>query len=135
MRVEFYHLWRGRSTGATSLPLLPGQASKAILFIRDGLGAQTGRMYKPIPFVLSSRGYGMFVHTTAPLTLDMGHGYDQSHVIYSADDSLDPFVFLGDPKTVLTDYTAITSRSPIPPLRRRRTQGWRERCAEGSRSA
>jgi alpha-D-xyloside xylohydrolase len=99
-----------------SFTRLDKRGQKAILFIRDGLGAQTGRMYKPIPFVLSSRDYGMFVHTTAPLTLDMGHGYDQSHVIYSADDNLDLFVFLGDPKTVLTDYTAITGRSPMPPL-------------------
>jgi alpha-D-xyloside xylohydrolase len=73
-------------------------------------------MYKPIPFVLSSRGYGMFVHTSAPLTLDIGHGYDQSHVMYSGDDSLDLFVFLGDPKAVLSEYTALTGRSPMPPL-------------------
>jgi alpha-D-xyloside xylohydrolase len=99
-----------------SFTRLDKRGQKVMLFIRDGLGAQTGRMYKPIPFVLSSRGYGMFVHTTAPVTLDIGHGYDQSHAIYSADDSLDLFIFLGDPKTVLSEYTALTGRSPMPPL-------------------
>ena len=102
--------------GGESFTRLDKRGQKLLLYIRDGLGAQTGRMYKPIPFVLSSRGYGMFVHTSAPLALDIGQGYDQSHVIYSADDSLDLFVFLGDPKTVLTEYTAITGRSPMPPL-------------------
>jgi alpha-D-xyloside xylohydrolase len=99
-----------------SFTRLDKRGQKVILYTRDGLGAQTPRMYKPIPFVLSSRGYGMFVHTTAPLTLDIGSSYDQSHVIYSADDSLDLFVFLGDPKTVLSAYTALTGRSPVPPL-------------------
>ena len=99
-----------------SFTRLDKRGQKVLLFIRDGLGAQTGRMYKPIPFVLSSRGYGMFVHTGAPLTLDIGHGYDQSHAIYSADDSLDLFIFLGDPKTVLSEYTGLTGRSPLPPL-------------------
>src|SRR5918996_738378 len=99
-----------------SFTRLDKRGQKVLLYIRDGLGAQTPRMYKPIPFVLSSRGYGMFVHTTAPVTLDIGHGYDQSHAIYSADDSLDLFIFLGDPKTVLSEYTALTGRSPMPPL-------------------
>lgn len=99
-----------------SFTRLDKRGQKVILYTRDGLGAQTPRMYKPVPFVLSSRGYGMFVHTTAPMTLDIGSSYDHSHVIYSADDSLDLFVFLGDPKTVLSEYTALTGRSPMPPL-------------------
>jgi alpha-D-xyloside xylohydrolase len=99
-----------------SFTRLDKRGQKVILYTRDGLGAQTPRMYKPIPFVLSSRGYGMFVHTSAPLTLDIGSSYDHSHVLYSADDSLDLFVFLGDPKAVLSEYTALTGRSPMPPL-------------------
>jgi alpha-D-xyloside xylohydrolase len=55
-----------------SFTRLDKRGQKVILYIRDGLGAQTERMYKPIPFTLSSRGYGMFVHTTAPVTLDIG---------------------------------------------------------------
>jgi alpha-D-xyloside xylohydrolase len=102
--------------GGESFTRLDKRGQKLLLYIRDGLGAQTGRMYKPIPFTLSSRGYGMFVHTSAPLALDIGHTYDHSHVVYSADDSVDVFFFLGDPKTVLSEYTALTGRSPMPPL-------------------
>jgi hypothetical protein len=68
------------------------------------------------PFFMSSRGYGMFVHTSAPLTLDLGGSYDEAAVIYLGDDVLDLFVFFGSPKEVLSEYTALTGRAPAPPL-------------------
>ena len=83
---------------------------------RDGMGTQNEYMYKPIPFFLSSNGYGMFVHTSAPLTFDFGKYYDAHNVIYSGDENLDLFIFLGEPKDVLSEYTALTGRSPVPPL-------------------
>ena len=83
---------------------------------RDGMGTQNEYMYKPIPFFLSSNGYGMFVHTSAPLTFDFGKYYDAHNVIYSGDENLDLFVFLGEPKDILSEYTALTGRSPVPPL-------------------
>src|SRR5215216_2938561 len=70
----------------------------------------------PTPFLLSSRGYGMFVHTSAPLTLDLGGSYDEANVIYLGDDVLDLFFFFGSPKEILSEYTAITGRAPVPPL-------------------
>jgi alpha-D-xyloside xylohydrolase len=83
---------------------------------RDGMGVQGPLMYKPIPFFLSSNGYGMFVHTSAPITFDFGASFDQHNTIYSADDELDIFIFLGEPKEILGEYTALTGRSPVPPL-------------------
>jgi alpha-D-xyloside xylohydrolase len=80
------------------------------------MGVQGQLMYKPIPFFLSSSGYGMFVHTSTPVTFDFGQFYDQHNVIYAADESLDLFIFLGDPKEILSEYTALTGRSPVPPL-------------------
>jgi alpha-D-xyloside xylohydrolase len=85
-------------------------------FARDGMGTQNEYMYKPIPFFLSSNGYGMFVHTSAPVTFDFGKYYDAHNVIYSGDENLDIFVFLGEPKDILSEYTALTGRSPVPPL-------------------
>jgi alpha-D-xyloside xylohydrolase len=58
----------------------------------------------------------MFVHTGAPLTFDFGQAFDDSAAIYSGDDVLDLFIFLGRPAEVLTEYTALTGRSPLPPL-------------------
>lgn len=86
------------------------------VFTRDGMGVQAQLSYKPIPFFLSSNGYGMFVHTSAPVTFDFGQYYDQHNVIYTSDETLDLFVFLGEPKDILSEYTALTGRSPVPPL-------------------
>ena len=73
-------------------------------------------MYKPVPFFLSSRGYGMFVHTSSPLTLDLGGSYSEANTIYLGDDVLDLLFFFGSPKEVLSEYTALTGRAPTPPL-------------------
>ena len=86
------------------------------VYTRDGMGTQNELMYKPIPFFLSSNGYGMFVHTSAPVTFDFGKFYDAHNVIYSGDENLDLFIFLGEPKDILSEYTALTGRSPVPPL-------------------
>jgi alpha-D-xyloside xylohydrolase len=83
---------------------------------RDGMGVQNEYMYKPIPFFLSSNGYGMFVHTSAPVTFDFGKYFDAHNVIYSGDENLDIFIFLGEPKDILSEYTTLTGRSPVPPL-------------------
>ena len=99
-----------------SFTRLNKRGQKINVFTRDGMGVQGQLMYKPIPFFLSSNGYGMFVHTSAPVTFDLGHDYDQHNVIYSADDQLDLFIFLGEPKDILSEYTALTGRSPVPPL-------------------
>jgi alpha-D-xyloside xylohydrolase len=72
-------------------------------------------MYKPVPFFMSSRGYGMFVHGSAPATFDMGASYHGSNALLG-DDELDLFVFLGPPKEVLDAYTTLTGKAPGPPL-------------------
>lgn len=99
-----------------SFTRLDKRGQKVVLYLRDAMGALSKRMYKPIPFFLSSRGYGMFVHTSTPTTFDFGNDFDQAMVLYTGDDVLDIFVFLGNPKEVVSQYTAITGRSPMPPL-------------------
>ena len=48
---------------------------KVNLFVTDPQGPETDQMYKPIPFFMSNRGYGMFMHTSAPVTCDFGATY------------------------------------------------------------
>jgi alpha-D-xyloside xylohydrolase len=99
-----------------SFTRLDKRGQKMVMYLRDAQGVQNYRQYKAIPFFLSSNGYGMFVHTSTPVTLDFGHDFDQHTVVYTGDDVLDLFVFLGAPKDILTEYTALTGRSPVPPL-------------------
>jgi len=99
-----------------SFTRLNKRGQRIVAFIRDAMGAQSKLQYKAVPFFLSSRGYGMFVHTSAPVTFDVGAEFDAHHTIYSGDETLDLFVFLGEPKDVVSEYTALTGRSPVPPL-------------------
>jgi alpha-D-xyloside xylohydrolase len=99
-----------------SFTRLNKRGQKIHAYTRDGMGTQTEKMYKPIPFFMSSAGYGMFVHTSAPVTFDFGQAFDQSNMIYTGDETLDLFIFLGNPKEILSEYTALTGRSPVPPL-------------------
>jgi alpha-D-xyloside xylohydrolase len=99
-----------------SFTRLNKRGQKLVLYAYDAYSAQTPHMYKPVPFFMSSRGYGMFVHTSAPLTLDLGGSYDEANVIYLGDDVLDLFFFFGSPKEILSEYTALTGRAPVPPL-------------------
>lgn len=99
-----------------SFTRLNKRGQKIDLFIRDAMGAQTQWMYKPIPFFLSSDGYGIFTHTSTPVTFDFGHDFDESAVIYTGDEVMDLFIFLGEPAEILSEYTALTGRSPVPPL-------------------
>jgi alpha-D-xyloside xylohydrolase len=120
----------GRSIGATfslspdekifgcgeSFTRLNKRGQKVVLYMRDAMGVQTPLMYKPIPFFMSSNGYGMFLHTSTPVTLDIGQTFDNSNVLYVGEDQLDLFIFLGAPKDILSEYTQLTGRSPVPPL-------------------
>ena len=99
-----------------SFTRLDKRGQKLVLWTYDAYSVQTPDMYKPVPFFMSSRGYGMFVHTSAPLTLDLGASYNEANVVYLGDDYLDLFVFFGTPKEILSEYTALTGRSPTPPL-------------------
>jgi alpha-D-xyloside xylohydrolase len=99
-----------------SFTRLDKRGQRIDLFTTDALSVQTPRMYKPIPFYLSSRGYGMFVHASSPLSFDFGASYDDTLSVYTGEEELDLFIFLGSPKEVLSEYTRLTGRSPLPPL-------------------
>jgi len=99
-----------------SFTRLNKRGQKLVLFTTDTQSTASTQMYKPIPFFMSSRGYGMFVHTSAPLTFDFGQTHDSTSTLYSGDEELDLFFFFGTPKEILSEYTALTGRSPLPPL-------------------
>jgi alpha-D-xyloside xylohydrolase len=92
------------------------RGQKIVLWTDDANGTQNQGMYKPIPFFLSSRGYGMFLHSSTPITCDFGNYFSGINSMTLGDDELDLFVFLGEPKDILAEYTQVTGRSPLPPL-------------------
>jgi alpha-D-xyloside xylohydrolase len=92
------------------------RGQKVVLWADDSNGTQNETMYKPIPFFLSSRGYGMFIHSSSPITCDFGKYFSGVNSMMLGDDELDLFVFLGKPKDILDEYTKVTGKSPMPPL-------------------
>ncbi len=99
-----------------SFTSLNKRGQKLVLWTDDANGVENQGEYKPIPFFLSSCGYGMFLHTTTPITCDFGHDFSGVNSLMIGDDELDMFVFLGTPKEILNEYTALTGKSPMPPL-------------------
>ena len=95
---------------------LDKRGQKIVLWTDDANGVESREIYKPVPFFLSSRGYGMFIHTSSPITCDFGCTYSGINSLMVGDDELDLFVFLGQPKEVLNEYTQLTGKSPVPPL-------------------
>ena len=85
-------------------------------FVTDPQGPETDQMYKPIPFFMSNRGYGMFMHTSAPVTCDFGATYIGLNKMFMGDENLDLFVFFGEPKDILDEYTDLVGKPGMPPL-------------------
>jgi alpha-D-xyloside xylohydrolase len=92
------------------------RGQSVVLWADDSNGTQNETMYKPIPFFLSSRGYGMFLNSSSPMTFDFGRYFSGVNSMMLGDDALDLFVFLGPPRDVLDEYTNVTGKSPMPPL-------------------
>jgi alpha-D-xyloside xylohydrolase len=101
--------------GGESFTRLDKRGQLLHMWTRDAYSAQTPFMYKPVPFLLSNRGWGVFAHTAAPATFDLGHSHDGAALLYLADDVADLFLFLGEPKEVVSEYTALTGRARMPP--------------------
>ena len=89
---------------------------KVHLSVTDPQGPETDGMYKPVPFYFSNRGYGIFMHTSAPVTADFGASYIGAQRLFMADEQMDFFIFFGEPKDILNEYTNITGKSPMLPL-------------------
>ena len=89
---------------------------KVHLSVTDPQGPETDGQYKPVPFYFSNRGYGIFMHTSAPVTCDFGASYIGAQRLFMGDELMDFFVFFGEPKDILNEYTDITGKSPMLPL-------------------
>ena len=89
---------------------------KVHLSVTDPQGPETDGQYKPVPFFFSNRGYGVFMHTSAPVTCDFGASYIGADRLFMADELMDFFIFFGEPKDILDEYTNITGKSPMLPL-------------------
>ncbi len=81
----------------------------------DGIGIGSTRTYKNVPFYVSTNGYGAYFNHSAFMTFWVGAMYAGDVQFAVMDDFLDYYIFTGDIKTVLSTYTDLTGKTPMPP--------------------
>ncbi len=72
--------------------------------------------YCPVPFFMSTKGYGIFLHNSFATNWDMGNR-NQSQYSFSAVDGELDYYFINGPKfqNILQQYTLLTGRAPLMP--------------------
>jgi len=89
---------------------------RIISWTQDALGSTSERSHKNIPFLWSSRGYGLYIDSGARITWDLGATSCQSANIRIEDSVLDAYLISGEsPARILDHYASLTGRAPVPP--------------------
>lgn len=84
---------------------------------QDGQGVNNQRTYKNVPFYMSSRGYGCFLHTSAFSKFSLADHSSRSVQLLAESPQLDLLLFGGDsPEAILKGYRQVTGFPPMLPL-------------------
>ena len=70
----------------------------------------------PSPFFISSGGWGLFFNNTRETFFDFAKRESDKLVFWSADGEFDIYVFFGDFKEIISDYTSLTGKPSLMPL-------------------
>jgi len=87
------------------------------LWLQEAFSNTSPAAYKQCPFLLSTRGYGLFANTSNAVTVDVG-GRDHTATSLVVEDAtaLDLFLIHGPSvREILPRYTAITGAPALPP--------------------
>ncbi len=72
--------------------------------------------YSPVPFFMSTRGYGIFLHNANPSTWDMANSSPNRYSFLATGGELDYYFIYGPSfKNILRNYTSLTGTSPLLP--------------------
>lgn len=72
--------------------------------------------YCPVPFFMSTKGYGIFFHNSFATEWDMGSSNKDQYSFKAADGELDYYFIYGPTfPAILNSYTAVTGKSPMLP--------------------
>ena len=116
---ESFRLWHGEhlyGLGERYGPI-DRRGLRTVLWCVDTHGTNsTDLVYKPVPFFMSTAGYGMFVHTHTRMTIDLGAYSVASGWIYVEEPVLDYFLIYGPTlRDILRRYLVLTGQVPVPP--------------------
>jgi len=72
--------------------------------------------YKPVPFIISSRGYGLWLDSTAPATFDLNATSRSLVTIADRNTRFRLVIIAGPtPADILAEFTRLTGRPAVPP--------------------
>ncbi|MBN2610928.1 MAG: alpha-xylosidase [Bacteroidales bacterium] len=84
---------------------------------QDGQGVNSRRTYKNVPFYISSRLYGLFLHTSAHTKISFADISTRSVQLLAEQPLVDLFLISGDSiEEILFHYRQITGFPALPPL-------------------
>ena len=94
------------------------RGQRIVAWSRDTTGLNTAAVtYTNIPFLLSSRGFGVFLHHPQRIVYELGSVSFVTASFQVDAPYLDYFVIAGPhPKTVLQRYADLTGYPPVPPV-------------------
>jgi alpha-D-xyloside xylohydrolase len=89
---------------------------RIVSWTQDAFGSTSERSHKNIPFLISSRGYGLLLDTGARITWDMGTSSCQSATVTTDSPSITGYLIGGNtPASILARYADLTGHAPVPP--------------------
>ena len=90
--------------------------SRIVSWTQDALGATSERSHKNVPFLWSTRGYGLYIDSGARISWDLGATSCRSATVRLEDRVLDAYLLSGEsPARILDHYASLTGRAPVPP--------------------
>jgi alpha-D-xyloside xylohydrolase len=95
---------------------LDKSGQRIITWTQDAFGSTSERSHKNVPFLFSTRGYGLLLDTGARITWDLGTVSCQSATFSAEAGSLRGYIFAGNtPADILSCYADLTGHAPVPP--------------------
>ena len=108
-----YEKWYG--FGEHFTPLVRNQQTIDV-FCEDSGSVNSSRSYKTLPFLLSTQGYGLLLHSSYPSRFEMGTNSGAAYTVQLADDFLEYFIIAGSTfKEILGSFSKLTGISPVLP--------------------
>jgi len=94
------------------------KGQRIVSWSRDPVGSLTSTVcYINVPFLISTRGFGLFLHHHSKIAYELGNPALQTGAMRVGDPYLDYFFIYGpSPKEMIGRYTELTGRATVPPL-------------------
>lgn len=94
------------------------RGQRLFMWNSDTTMTSSDRSYKSIPFYLSSKGYGLFVNSSAKMVFEIGSEYCYNALSFEVwQGYLEYIIFYGPSlKDILSMYVELTGKPPLPPL-------------------